>query len=77
MSHDPSDLPADETTTGTLTFGEWFTGDFDPHPFAGELTPDRDWYRIDLEASRSYQVELTLETRPFVTSWRRSSKLPV
>ncbi|MEM7454978.1 MAG: hypothetical protein AAF456_11565 [Planctomycetota bacterium] len=64
MSHDSSDLPADETTTGTLTLGEWFTGDFDPQYLFGEPTPDVDWYRIDLEAGRSYQVELTFGNPP-------------
>ena len=44
------DLPADTTTTGEVDVGGEVTGDV-------ENTTDADWFRVDLEAGKTYQID--------------------
>ena len=48
----PDDLPADTSTTGTITVGT---------PFQGEIEPggDRDWIALEVVAGESYRINLS------------------
>ena len=58
MSHDSDDVPDDFTTEARIHVGIPLRGDFDPHPDgSGGLEIDSDWYRVWLEAGRTYILE--------------------
>ena len=46
-----TDFPADNTTSGRVEVGASATGNI-------ASTPDKDWFRVDLEAGKVYQIDL-------------------
>ena len=56
------DFAADTGTTGEVAVGASVTGEF-------EASGDRDWFAVDLEAGRSYRIDLHGSTTGGGTAW--------